>query len=190
MYDSPRMFKRILVGYDLSEQSRRALALAGGLARAFTSQLTVLHVVPMPPVLRRWSTAESARDLERYEVLLRRQLANAQQDLERRAFRAVAAPIGDLRCVVRAGAVPDVLVEVADRIDADLIVVGRGKRGVLGPTPERVVRLAGRAVLVAPVKGRSFAGALLTDDPERDRRGRSRSAAARARGARRTSRVR
>lgn len=167
------MFKRILVGYDLSERSRRALAIASGPARAFRSSLTVVHVLALPPVLKRWSASSEPGDLKSYDALLKRQMSSAQADLESRVARLVVTPLLDVRCLVRAGIAPNALVDVADRIDADLIVVGRGKQGMLGPTAERVVRLAGRSVLVAPVGKRSRPGAQFGDaDRRRTPRGR------------------
>lgn len=163
------MFKRILVGYDLSEQSRPALALAGGLARACGCALTVAHVLPLPPVLRRWKGSTEPDDLKKYEVLLKRQIASAQGELQRRVARLAVTPALNVQCVVRAGTAPNALVDIADQINVDLIVVGRGRKGVLGPTADRVVRMAGRAVLVAPI-GKRSSGAIQFDDSVRRRR--------------------
>ncbi|MEO9185165.1 MAG: universal stress protein [Kofleriaceae bacterium] len=163
------MFKRILVGYDLSTQSRRALGMASGLARLFGCSLTVVHVLPLPAVLKRWSSPTAKLDLEQYESVLKHQHEAALHELERDVVRLAATPLLDVHCMVRTGSPPTVLVEVAERINADLVVVGRGKRGVLGPTSERVVRLSGRTVLVTPVSG-AYGAAIKFGGAEREGR--------------------
>ena len=53
---------------------------------------------------------------------------------------------------MRVGKPAEVIAAAADELGADLIVVARGRGGRLGPNTERLVRMAGRTVLVAPVR--------------------------------------
>jgi len=172
------MFKRILVATDLEAQSRRALAIAGALARSFGSSLTVVHVVATPVRLPVWAPPRARKDDAQFGELIRKRVELAQQELDKRVLKSRVAPIAKTRCVVKAGNPLDVIVELADRSDVDLIVIGRGARGRLGPIAERVVRLTGRAVLVAPSKGPAVTGTLLYEDPEALRRARPRRRAA------------
>jgi nucleotide-binding universal stress UspA family protein len=85
--------------------------------------------------------------------MVRRLSAAAQTEVERTVRRKGVVAVGEARCVVRVGEAAVELVDVAEREGSDLIVVGRGRGGQLGPVAERLVRMAGRAVLVAPSKG-------------------------------------
>lgn len=142
----------ILVATDLEERSRGAIELAGTLAASLGGRVVALHVVELPLALKRWS-AESARaDVAMYRRLLANQAAGAQAALE----QEVEKVLGDgARAIARIGWIAETVKDVADEVKADLIVVARGRGGRLGRNSERIVRLEGRAVLVAPVKAPS-----------------------------------
>jgi nucleotide-binding universal stress UspA family protein len=146
------MFKRVLVGTDLLPQSAVALRMGHALAQASGADLVVLHVVPMPAELRRWADDLFKRELQSYRKILDRQAAAARSDLERHV-RRLARPGGrPVVSLVRVGKPADVIAATADEMGADLIVVARGHGGVLGSNSERLVRMAGRTVLVAPAR--------------------------------------
>lgn len=113
--------RQILVGFDGSESSRRALDTAADLV-GYGSNLAVVHV-------RREGATSSAIDLAR-DVLLRRQLT--------------------ARYLERCGQPESEIVAVAQAIGADLIVVGRRNvlKRVLGSVSSSVVRRAQCDVLV------------------------------------------
>lgn len=113
--------RQILVGFDGSESSRRALDTAADLV-GYGSNLAVVHV-------RREGATSSPIDLAR-DVLLRRQLT--------------------ARYLERCGQPEKEIVVVAEAIGADLIVVGRRNvlKRVLGSVSSSVVRRAPCDVLV------------------------------------------
>jgi len=115
--------KKIMVGFDGSDEARRALDRAAELA-GYGSTVTVVNVV------------SSARG--------ERPLADARDHLAKRHVRA--------RIVERVGEPADTLIETAAAEDVDLLVVGSrnggGKRFVLGPVTDRVVHDAPCDVLV------------------------------------------
>jgi len=163
--------KMIVVGYDGSEAAERALARAADIAEAFTAHLILVNVAGAPHVPVAVSAFEPAAVLvppaaagsvgtagtvpvpeaqpgpspPEPEDLARRQLEQARMSL---ASRGV-----DAEYVVEMGDPVERLLDVADRRDADLIVVGSRARGflerLLGHTvDEAVARRADRDVLL------------------------------------------
>jgi nucleotide-binding universal stress UspA family protein len=148
------MFQRILVASDLTPQSTAAMRLARGLGQALGSKLVVAHVVPMPSELKRWSGAVFGDDLKAYKAVLERQSRAATKELDRQVTTAGLASTRGVRAVVRSGLPAPVLAKLVEELDADLVIVARGRGGKLGPVAEQLVRLVGRTVLVAPVRGK------------------------------------
>jgi nucleotide-binding universal stress UspA family protein len=115
--------RKIVVGYDGSEASRRALDAAADLV-GYGSTLSVVTV----------RNAEVDRDVPRA----------AREHLQRRHVEA--------RYHEPAGEAAEQLVEVAESLGADLVVVGRRDRrplrALLGSVSSRVVRRAHCDVLV------------------------------------------
>jgi nucleotide-binding universal stress UspA family protein len=144
------MFKRILVAVDLTEQSRTALSLTRQLAIETGASAIALYVVPMPPAIRPVAGPAFRADLATYRSVVERQLTDARRRLEAEVKVSRLDPRAT-RCVTRAGLPSQKIAEVADELGADLIVVGRGTNGRLGPVAEHTVRLAGKTVMVAPV---------------------------------------
>jgi len=134
--------RTIVAAIDFSDASRVALGLAARLARHCGSQLHVLYAEH--PLLG--AAADHAGiDLGR----------ETQDELQR--FIAAAPPAAECapRLHVMAGAAVDVILDVARRHQADLVVVGaRGMSGaqqlVFGSTTEGLLRRADVSVLVAP----------------------------------------
>jgi len=127
---SPEMtsLSKIVVGYDGSESSRRALDRAAALT-GYGSQLTVVSVARKP------------RDLEGS----RRLLSDASERLLRsRAFAQLDERVGDPA---------DELVAAATERQADLLIVGTGKnalqRLLLGSVSTELVHRSPCDVLVA-----------------------------------------
>lgn len=130
--------KQILIASDLSERSERALRRAIALARQFASQLSILHVVdddkPQALIDEECKGAEKA-------------LSRLLDQLGRDGFQStprITALVGDPFRVI---------VDEAQRIDADLVVMGSHRKRLLGDvftgtTIERVMRLGGRPVLM------------------------------------------
>jgi len=142
------MFTRIVVGTDGSQTARRAVTLAGELARRFDAELHVVNGFRDP---------EAQHDADFTDVAPR----SAQASIWRQASEDVLSGVlGDssldgvkveTHSVV--GAASDVIITVAVRVGADLIVVGN--RGMQGPdrsaesVPNSVAHRAPCHVLVA-----------------------------------------
>lgn len=132
----------ILAAVDFSDPSRTALDFAARLARQTGAGLDVLHV--QDPLL-----AEGARhagfDLSR----------DTEEELARFVAGTAAASAIAPHVHVATGAAADVIVQTAQRLGADLIVVGShgmsgAERLVFGSTTEGVLRRAPLSVLVIP----------------------------------------
>jgi nucleotide-binding universal stress UspA family protein len=112
--------KTILVGYDDTEQSKRALLRAAEIAKAFDSKLHVTSVAPLlvgtPRVMGPYDPteppAEHVAQLEHAKALL------ADQGLEAILEEAHGDPA-------------EMIVEVAETIGADLIVLGTNERSLI-----------------------------------------------------------
>ena len=149
------LFRRILCAVDFSEGSRAALDEAAAMARLFGASVSVLYVhrtaVPVPAsgyagVLQ----PVALSDAERAHIL--QTLGEFVAD-HRRAGLAIDT-IFDEDLVV-----PRAIVQSAAHLAADVIVVGtHGHSGfnrlVLGAVPNRVMKTAGRPVLVVPPRPR------------------------------------
>jgi nucleotide-binding universal stress UspA family protein len=147
--------KSIVVGYDGSEAAERALRRAAEIAEAFSSRLVVVSVgdsasVPatapafeaapelVPPAVAgpvaaggTVPLAEPPRTLPEPEELARRQLERARMTLAGRKVEA--------EYVVELGDPAERLLDVAEQLAADLVVVGSREHGFLE-------RLLGRSV--------------------------------------------
>jgi nucleotide-binding universal stress UspA family protein len=165
----PRL-KMIVVGYDGSAAAERALARAADIAEAVSAHLTLVSVTASAHVPVSVSAFEPATVLvppaaaslarggtlpvpeyqpeppgTEPQELARRHLEQARMSL---ASRGVEADY-----VVEVGDPVERLLDVADRRDADLIVVGSRERGFLErllghPVDQAVARRADRDVLL------------------------------------------
>ena len=136
--------RAILAAVSFSDSSRVALVLAARLARHCGAELHVLHVED--PLL------DAAARCEGIDLA-------AETYAELRRFVAGAWPAA--QCLpqthVLAGAAVDVILDVAHRHRADLVVVDSGRmssveRRVFGSTTEGLLRRADVSVLVAPAE--------------------------------------
>ena len=144
--------ERIVVGTDFSSSSEEAVRLAGEWARNYGAELTLLHVLGVP-------------ELAHFEL---EQPIREHRVLEEAAHEALDAMVDRIlvgtrvrTAIVRGrgqigASAADGIVDFAEEIDADLIVVStHGRSGLsrllLGSVAERVCRSAGRPVLTVPV---------------------------------------
>ena len=136
------MYKQIVVGYDGSERALRAVEEAADLSTAIGSVLHIVTAVDKSDKIHEIGASSDKMFLSNKEIA-QDQLAN------------VASKFGhlDVRTAAVAGSPAQVLVNEAERIDADLILVGnrhvQGLSRVLGSVAEDVAHKAPCAVLIA-----------------------------------------
>jgi nucleotide-binding universal stress UspA family protein len=105
--------KKILLGYDYTDASRRALERAAQLTKTFESELTVLSVTPVVAgVGRSTGPIDESDPISKHST----ELADARAYLEAQGITATYQPaVGDIA---------ETIVELAQERGADLIVVG------------------------------------------------------------------
>ena len=129
--------KRILVASDLSARSDRAVERAALLALQHSARVTILHVV----------------DEELPAHMADRQSEDAHRSLMRAIAVLPASPAGSFEPRVVVGEHYQAVLAEAERVDADLIVIGQHRKDILldlfrGSTGERIIRFGTRPVLV------------------------------------------
>jgi nucleotide-binding universal stress UspA family protein len=139
-------FAKVLCAVDFSEYSDYALAYAVHLAKAFGSELKLLHVVELP-FLPSYSLA-GVPDLSIPVEEIERGAREKLQELVARCRAVYEKVDGD----VRTGTAFVEIISYARETDADLIVVGtHGRTGlrhmIIGSVAEKVVRKAPCPVL-------------------------------------------
>jgi nucleotide-binding universal stress UspA family protein len=146
------MLKRILVGTDFSSESDVALAHAVRIARRLEAQLLLAHAGTVLEPTAAALAPESAA-LAEYQRII------AEHDVENRTrLQALVAEVRAQGLKAEEhlidGFADTALRDAAEKLDADLVVIGTHgrtglKRLLLGSVAERVVRLCRRHVLVA-----------------------------------------
>lgn len=141
--------QRIIVGVDGSEKSIHAANVAASLARARGAKLVIVAVVRPPEgwwgVVGSPPTAEALGDA----------LSDAQQQVLDRTVAAVDLEGIEYETLEEIGEPSQRLIEACERLDADLLVVGRRgagflRRMVVGSVAKHVVDEAPCPVLIVP----------------------------------------
>ena len=136
--DADAVFRRIMVAVDSSEQSGFAVAVAGRLAKRLGCELSLIHVVHLPML----PTAEVPYErIELHPTLME----NAQKLLDRTARRLGNA--AHVETILREGDPATEIADTANRLGADLVVIGTHGRGrfsaaVVGSVAQGVMRRA------------------------------------------------
>lgn len=145
--------KSILSPVDFSDVSLLALGHAAQLAKWFEAKLTILHVhePPVPPMPAPYGAIPAAGPMTFAPASSEAEIAAA---VERFAARADTAGI-DVRLRVRTGIPVNEIVDEADAVGSDLIVVGtHGRAGfdrlILGSVAEKLLRKSPRPVMTVP----------------------------------------
>jgi nucleotide-binding universal stress UspA family protein len=112
--------KKILVGYDDTEPSKRALHRAAEFARRFGA---TVHVTSVAPVLVGGPRGMGPYDPTDPPSRHAQQLERAQALLTEHGITATLDPA--------TGDAAEAIIEVADRVDADLIVLGSHERSLV-----------------------------------------------------------
>ncbi len=136
-------YHSLLVPFDGSETSKKALIRAGDLSKIDGAEVSVLYVIPR---------YEEMMDFFKTETIRKSLYQEAEKIVE--GAKKLAAELGiRIRAVVQEGHAGDKIVEIADTLKHDLIVVGtHGWRGVnkaiMGSTAERVISAASCPILI------------------------------------------
>jgi nucleotide-binding universal stress UspA family protein len=157
-------YNTILYATDLTVNADHAFRHAICLARCHGAKIQVLHVLPEvePAMLNYISTVMGADKLANFELEHKDEIAEQiRQRLHQFAEEELADHLEDLERIagieVHHGNAVARILEVSDRIEADLIVVGshgkgRLKYAFLGSVAEKLLRMSHRPVLIVPLK--------------------------------------
>jgi nucleotide-binding universal stress UspA family protein len=130
---------RILAATDGSREAELALTTAADLAKSTDSELHVLHVGEVPLVFH--------PERHAYQAVSEEHEKESQQLLESQVDRLEGASATEAQAHLRMGRADEEIVELAQSIDAGLIVMGsrghgRLRRALVGSVSESVVRHA------------------------------------------------
>jgi nucleotide-binding universal stress UspA family protein len=144
-------FGRILVAFDGSKDSEKAMGLATSLALRFGSELTVVHVFSSPGV---GFSAASGMPVPDYKTLEDAKKAAGREVLSKGLQLAAQAGVKARGELIEAPSVVEAIVEFAANGKTDLIVAGtRGMTGfkklILGSVSSGLVNHAHCPVLIA-----------------------------------------
>lgn len=150
-------FKKIIIAYDGSDQSKRAMDHAAEMANTNKGTLVVLTVVPKEslPILAEEGFGAvpitSTQEWADYQEKLKASYTKSQEE----AVKGVKAKYPKLKVdsILLDGRPSSTIVEQAEKTQADLIVMGsRGIGGIsgwiLGSTSRRVVESCTKPILV------------------------------------------
>jgi nucleotide-binding universal stress UspA family protein len=141
------MFDTIVLGHDGSEEANAAVPIAADLARRYDSVLLLVHIREWVPSKGGPATVQAGEDE------IREELDRQAQEL---SDQGVTAKVEVHDSVL--GGPAHVLEHIADRMKAELIVVGRHGHSqiaglLLGSVTQRLLHISKRAVLAAPSVG-------------------------------------
>lgn len=154
--------KRILVAKDLSKEASNVIRYALELGSKFDAQVHVLHVMPTVDhaVLNMVAIAMGPDKLAKFNAdneaglaeQTRKQLNEILEEEKRLADFELNK---DPQIEVHHGEPAPMILTVADRIDADLIILGSHSKGrlhyaFLGSVAEKILRKSQRAVFIVP----------------------------------------
>lgn len=141
--------RSILLAVDFSAVTSRAAEQVAEIARAFSSRVCVLHVAAPDPAFVGWEPGP--------EVVRHQRAASLRE--EHRKVQEIAQKLRDggidAHALLVQGPTVDTILERAQRVAADLIVVGSHGHGalyraLLGSVSEGIVRAAACPVLIIP----------------------------------------
>jgi nucleotide-binding universal stress UspA family protein len=144
------MFQDILVPFDFSDASRRALDLALDLGRVHGARIRLLHVCEVP--------AYAYPGIEFSPVDLLAPLAEAGEERLMQLVKEVKVRYPDATGVFKIGSPSEEILAAVVDMPCDLVVMGtHGRRGiphaVLGSVAEKVVRQSRVPVLTVHAAG-------------------------------------
>lgn len=156
-------YKNILYATDLTENAAHAFRHAVGIARCHRARISILHVLPEtePAVLNYVSTVMGEDRLADLELAHK---AEVQDEIRKRLHEFAKAELADRPddveridgIEIHHGNPAAEILKAADRLNADLIVLGSHGKGALkyaflGSVAEKVLRKSQRPVVVVPL---------------------------------------
>lgn len=133
----------LLVPFDGSESSKKALARACALSKLDGGEVTVLYVIPR---------YEEMMDFFKTDSITKSLFQEAEKILA--GAKKIAAELGvPIKAVVQEGHAGDRIIELADKFKNDLIVMGTHgwsgvNKAIMGSTAERIIAHAVRPILI------------------------------------------
>ena len=141
-----RNFSKILIAVDFSDSSVNAFQLALSMARKYSAQLMVLHVINEPVDLRGFYVPHISFEK------LEEEIEEGAQKMMESFCRRHLEDFNDYECLIVPGLPYEQIIAQASEKGADLIVMGtHGRAGLdhvlFGSTAEKVVRKSDLPVL-------------------------------------------
>jgi len=156
--------KRILVAKDLTKGSARVLRYALELGSKFDAEIHILHVMPTVDhaVLNMVAISMGPDRLAELNTLNEKELAEQtrkqlQVILEEETREGDFSLSSPPQIEVHHGEAAPMILQVADRLDVDMIVLGSHSKGALhyaflGSVAEKILRKTHRTVVIVPPK--------------------------------------
>jgi nucleotide-binding universal stress UspA family protein len=144
--------KKILCPTDFSDPAEDALKAAASLALDYSAELSVVYVVEALPLV----PGSVPHPVSRMEEYKKEMEVAAEKKLRTLIKRVISNEI-QVRPLVESGQPAVKVVDLADQIGADLIVIATHgltgwRKAFLGSVTERVVRLTSKQVLIIQSK--------------------------------------
>ena len=157
-------YKKVLYATDISESSPQVFRHAIALARSFQARISVIHVLPEIDSTTQIHIATEVGK-EKLEELKKMNKKETEETLRQRVRSIIEEELVKLNessdfveCVeILQGGPVDVILDEADRIGVDLIILGSHEKGplgqvFLGSVADKVLRKSHRPVLIIPIK--------------------------------------
>ena len=160
---------KILYATDMSENSRQAFYYTASLADKYSAEIVTLHVFELLSTstqlqISGYLGAENWEKIqkENEKALMDQIRTSLMAFCEEASVELDACPIQESNVLVRKGIAMEKILETADEVDADLIVMGTHgygavKDALMGGTVRRVLRRSDRPVLVVPSRKKGAA---------------------------------
>ena len=154
--------KTILVAKDMSKESSNVIRYALELGSKFHAQVHVLHVMPTvdSSVLNMVALSMGADKLAKFNAINESEMAGMTREQLRKIIETEAELIEEEirhppKVEVHHGEPAPMILDVADRIEADMIILGSHSKGklhyaFLGSVAEKILRKTHRAVVIVP----------------------------------------
>lgn len=154
--------KRILVAKDLSKEASNVIRYALELGSKFDAEVHILHIMPTVDhaVLNMVAIAMGPEKLAKFnsenEASLAEQTRNQLNEILEEEKKLAGFDLKhEPQIEVHHGEAAPMILTVADRIDADLIILGSHSKGrlhyaFLGSVAEKILRKSQRAVFIVP----------------------------------------